>query len=58
MRFDRVWLNARLATLAGNDGGLGLVEDGAVAAKDGRITFAGPADELPIGWDAVERTDC
>ena len=58
MRFDRVWLNARLATLAGNDGGLGLVEDGAVAAKDGRITFAGPADELPAGWDAVERTNC
>src|SRR5918993_482920 len=58
MRFDRVWLNARLATLAGNDGGLGLVEDGAVAAKDGRIIFAGPADELPAGWDAVERTNC
>jgi imidazolonepropionase len=58
MRFDRVWLNARLATLASHDGGLGLVENGAIAAKDGRIAFAGPADELPSGWDAVERTDC
>ena len=58
MRFDRVWLNARLATLAGHDGGLGLVENGAVAARDGRIAFAGPADEMPAGWDAVERTNC
>ena len=40
MRFDRIWLNARLATLAGD--GLGIVEHGAVAAKDGRIAFAGP----------------
>ncbi|MBB4039422.1 imidazolonepropionase [Microvirga flocculans] len=56
MRFDRVWLNARLATLA--DGGLGLVEDGAVAAKDGRIAFAGQAGDLPSGWDTAERIDC
>lgn len=58
MRFDRVWLNARLATLAGHDGGLGLVENGAIAARDGRIAFAGRADDLPSGWDAAERTDC
>ncbi|MGF9759712.1 imidazolonepropionase [Microvirga sp. 0TCS3.31] len=56
MRFDRVWHNARLATLAGD--GLGIVENGAVAAKDGRIAFAGPAQDLPTGWDAVERIDC
>ncbi|MEE1654986.1 imidazolonepropionase [Microvirga sp. CF3062] len=56
MRFDRIWLNARLATLAGE--GLGIVENGAVAAKDGRIAFAGPAQDLPAGWDAAERIDC
>jgi imidazolonepropionase len=56
MRFDRVWLNARLATMTGN--GLGIVESGAVAAKDGRIAFAGPAKDLPTGWDAAERIDC
>jgi imidazolonepropionase len=56
MRFDRVWFNARLATLAGD--GLGIVETGAVAAKDGRIAFAGPAKDLPTGWDAAERIDC
>ncbi|HEV2564936.1 MAG TPA: imidazolonepropionase [Microvirga sp.] len=56
MRFDRVWFNARLATLAGD--GLGIVESGAVAARDGRIAFAGPAKDLPTGWDAAERIDC
>jgi imidazolonepropionase len=56
MRFDRVWFNARLATLSSDD--LGIVESGAVAAKDGRIAFAGPARDLPTGWDATERIDC
>ena len=56
MRFDRVWLNARLATL--QDDGLGIVENGAVAARDGRIAFAGPTQDLPAGWDAGERIDC
>jgi imidazolonepropionase len=55
MRFDTIWLDARLATLAPDRPGLGLVERGAVAAKDGRIAFAGPAAELPSGWDAAER---
>ena len=55
MRFDRIWLNARLATLAPGRHGLGIVERGAVAATDGRIAFAGPAAELPAGWDAAER---
>jgi imidazolonepropionase len=49
-RFDTVWTGARLATMAG--AGLGVVERGAVAAKDGRIAFAGPAEDLPQGWDA------
>ncbi|MBF9233886.1 imidazolonepropionase [Microvirga alba] len=58
MRFDRIWLNARLATLARNAPGLGIVEHGAIAAKNGRIAFVGPAKDLPTGWDAAERTDC
>ena len=56
MRFDRIWFNARLATLAGD--GLGIVENGTVAAKDGRIAFAGAAGDLPVGCDAMERIDC
>ncbi|MBF9196863.1 imidazolonepropionase [Microvirga terrestris] len=56
MRFDRVWHNARLATLKGD--GLGIIENGAVASTDGRISFAGPAEDLPAGWNATERIDC
>ena len=55
MRFDKIWLDARLATLAPGRPGLGIVERGAVAAKDGRIAFAGPAADLPTGWDARHR---
>jgi len=58
MRFDRVWFNARLATLAESANGLGIVEHGAIAARDGRIAFAGPAADLPAGWGATERIDC
>ncbi|KQT69890.1 MULTISPECIES: imidazolonepropionase [unclassified Aureimonas] len=38
--------NARLATLAEDRPGLGIVEDAAVLIEDGRIAFAGPAAEL------------
>ncbi len=55
MRFDTIWLDARLATLAPGRPGLGVIERGAVAAKDGRIAFAGPMAELPAGWDAINR---
>jgi len=58
MRFDRVWFNARLATLAGDRADLGIVEHGAVAAKDGRLAFAGPTGDLPTGWDAADRINC
>jgi len=44
---ERVWLNARLATLAPDRPGLGVVERGAIAAWDGRIVYAGAQDELP-----------
>jgi imidazolonepropionase len=55
MRFDTIWLDARLATLEPGRPGLGVIERAAVAAKDGRIAFAGPVAELPAGWDAVNR---
>jgi imidazolonepropionase len=51
--FDIIWLDARLATMAGP--GLGVVERGAVAAKDGRIAFVGAMADLPAGWDAAQR---
>jgi imidazolonepropionase len=42
-----VWRNAQLATLAPGQPGLGIVERGAVAVRDGRITYVGPEDEVP-----------
>jgi imidazolonepropionase len=55
MRFDTIWLDARLATLSPAASGLGLVEHAAVAAVGGRIAYAGPVGDLPTGWDAKER---
>src|SRR4051794_11083662 len=55
MRFDTIWHDARLATLEPDRPGLGVIENGAVAAKDGRIAFAGAMAHLPAGWDAVRR---
>jgi imidazolonepropionase len=56
MRFDAIWHDARLATLAPDRPDLGVVERGAVAALDGRIAFVGVEADLPTGWDARERT--
>ena len=55
LRCDRLWRNARLATLV--DDGLGLVEDGVIAARSGRIVYAGPADQAPT-FAATETIDC
>ncbi|WP_295323115.1 imidazolonepropionase [uncultured Sphingopyxis sp.] len=45
VQMEQRWTNARLATMAGDD--LGLIDDGVVAAKDGRIVYAGPAEGAP-----------
>jgi imidazolonepropionase len=55
MRCDRVWHNARLATMAGE--GVGAVEDGVIACRQGRIAYAGPAADAPA-FEADERIDC
>jgi imidazolonepropionase len=58
MLCDRIWRNARLATLTADRPGLGEIENGIVAAKDGIIVFAGPAADAPSDLDATETTDC
>jgi imidazolonepropionase len=58
MRFDRIWRNARLATLASSREGLGIVEDGLVACRDGLIEYAGPRAAAPAALDALEVIDC
>jgi imidazolonepropionase len=56
MRCDRLWYNARLLTIAEAPPGLGIVEDGVVAARGGRILYAGPANDAPAALDAEERS--
>jgi len=54
---DTLWHNAHLMTLDTPDGGLGRVRDGVVAARDGRIVYAGAAAEAGA-LTARERVDC
>ena len=53
---DRLWRDARLATLAPHRPGLGVIERGAVAVKDGRIVYAGEESELPAAMRAARET--
>ncbi len=47
-RFDRIWHNARLATVRGDLPDLGVIEGGVIAAREGRIAFAGSSFRLSI----------
>ena len=58
MQCDRQWRNARLATLAPGQPGLGVVEDGVIACRDGLISYAGPRRDAPAALDALETVDC
>jgi imidazolonepropionase len=53
VRCDRIWRNARLATMAG----AGQVEDGIIAAREGRIVYAGAADAAPA-FEGAKAADC
>jgi imidazolonepropionase len=57
-RFDRIWHNARLATVREDLPDLGVIERGVIAAQDGRIVFAGSRSDFPSDADAAERIDC
>jgi imidazolonepropionase len=54
MRADRVFTNARLATMAPGLPGLGVVERGIVAEVAGHIVYAGEA----VSCDAPDVVDC
>src|SRR5688572_23283823 len=47
MKVDRLWTGARVATLDPARPGLGIIEPAAIAARDGRIAWVGPAAEMP-----------
>lgn len=54
---DRLWTNARLATMVPGRAPYGAIEDGLIASRDGRIVHAGPRKEAPA-VDAAETIDC
>ena len=53
--FDQLWTNARIVTMQGD--GLGLIEAGAIASQNERITWVGLAADAPIA-DAAVVHDC
>ena len=54
-----VWRNARLATMSGAAAGHRLVPAGAVAARDGRILYAGHESDMPADLaHGAEIVDC
>ncbi|WP_261937272.1 imidazolonepropionase [Sphingomonas bisphenolicum] len=55
MQCDRLWRDARLATMAGE--GLGVIDDGVIAAVDGRIIHVGSAADAPT-FEADEVIGC
>ncbi|MES3027285.1 MAG: imidazolonepropionase [Pseudomonadota bacterium] len=57
MRCDRIWANARLATLSPDQPGLGEIMDGLVASQNGKIVYAGAAADAPR-FEAVETINC
>ncbi len=51
--WDAIWINARLATMAGS--GWGAVEGGALAVLDGAIAYCGPMSDLPKAPEQLAR---
>jgi len=58
VKCDRIWRNARLATMVMHkDDPIGVVEAGIVAVRDGIIVYAGAATDAPA-LDAADIIDC
>jgi len=57
MLCDRLWTNARLATMRADLPGIGVIEDGLLACDGERIRFAGPASDAPK-IEARDTIDC
>ncbi|MGH8444797.1 MAG: imidazolonepropionase [Solimonas sp.] len=56
---ERLWRNARLATMASGATGIGAVADGAILVRGERIVYAGAERELPAhGVAADDVIDC
>jgi imidazolonepropionase len=55
---DRLWTNANLATCAAAAADTARINDGAIAARDGKIIWCGPGRDLPPDLTASEIIDC
>ena len=56
---ERLWRNARLATMAPGAPGIGIVAQGAILVRGERIVYAGPECNLPpAGTAARDEVDC
>lgn len=55
MRVDRLFTNARLATMAPNGRPYGGTDADSVGVRDGRIVWIGRSADLPAGADIAER---
>lgn len=58
MLADRIWHDAQLATMRADLDGVGMIDRAMIAAKDGRIVYAGKKADAPAGLDAKEWIDC
>jgi imidazolonepropionase len=54
--WDTLWIDAHLATMARNGSPYGAIRDGAIAAKDGRITWVGARADLPGPAESLARS--
>ena len=52
--WNRLWVNARLATMATGHEEYGFIENGAIATTSDRISWVGSMDDLPL--DARQKT--
>jgi imidazolonepropionase len=53
---DTIWRNARIATMSAGAKGYGIIEDGLIAAQDGRIAWVGSESQAPK-FDAIHLYD-
>lgn len=58
MQIDCLWRNARIATMAAQRPGLGVIERGAIAAAAGRIVWCDNERDLPNFASVAQVVDC
>ncbi|MBL9069996.1 MAG: imidazolonepropionase [Sphingopyxis sp.] len=54
MQCDRLWTNARLATMQDGLSGIGIIERGAVGMAAGTITYVGPMADAPAATEVID----